>query len=400
MRPFLLAFVLLAAAALAGCPSSDDAPPPTVVVGLSYVCDSRFEYFNETLAVNTRIALARHTDNGLVHTKRGKVRIQLVSMAVSGKAGSPRDIFFETVNNHDAAVILGNACPVTATGMAEAADELGVPYLVPVAAAPSVLEGKDLVFGTGLSMKDRALAFAAFIDRDLEAGRVAILAQKESLQLDIHTGVFKEYFAGRPDAPTAVEAYATPSEMEQCIERLAALQPDVIVYCSDAPHVFTVGKELERLGVRIPLVATQSKMLFDYAKHLPQPPMPVYSLSFWNPEADAGESRAYAAEFEAATGHAPGEDDVYVYDTTLRLINAIKAANAVKAAGTATADRNSKTMSPEAIRLALASETPLTGAAGEYAFTPSAMPRQMWRLSLNDGRMSITAPQAPRSATP
>lgn len=383
MRPLLLALALFAAAiAPAGCSSQDDASPLTLAVGLSHVCDGRFEYFNEMLAVNTRIALARHSDNGIIETKRGKVRVQLVSMAVSGKTGSPRDVFFETVNNYNTTAILGNACSVTASGMAGAADELKVPFLVPVAAAPSVIEDRAFVFGTSPSMMAKARAFASFVDHDLGARRVAILARNGSLQLDIYAEVFADYFAGRQDGPVAVEAYDNPSEIPARLASLAALQPDVIVYCPVAPHVFTIGKELERLGARIPLVTTQSKMLFDYAKHLPQPDMPMYSLSFWNPETDGGESRAYVDAFEAVTGHLPGEDDVYVYDTALRLINAIRKADDA---------------SPESIRLALASQDALAGAAGDYTFSPDAMLRRIWRLSLKDGRLDIGPPLAEQS---
>lgn len=374
---FITAACFTAACFTAGCSSYPDEEPATLVVGLSHVCEGRFEYFNESLAVNTRIALALHTDNGVVMTRQGPVQLRLISMAVSGKSGSPRQMFFETIHNYDAGIVIGNACSVTATNMARAADELRVPYMAPVAAAPSVLKGREFAFGTSPSMADKARAFASFIETDLKARRIAILARRGSLQLDIYADAFGAYFAEHEGDLVAVEAYDQPGELPARVAALAELKPDVILYCPVAPHVFTIAGELEKLGARIPLVATQSKMLFDYASFLPQPDIPLYSLSFWNPEQETPESRVYVEAFEAGTGRLPTEDDAYVYDTAQRLIEAVQKAD----------DRR-----PESIRRALAAANTLSGAVGVYTFQPDASLERIWRLVLTGGQLGIGLP--------
>ena len=361
----------------AGCSTYTDQEPATLVVGLSHVCEGRFEYFNESLGINTGIALSRHSDNGIIKTAQGPVRIRFVSMAVPEKGGTARQVFFETVHNYGAAIIIGNVCSVTATGMAEAAEELRIPYLAPVASAPSVLEGKAFVFGTSPSMTAKADAFASFLEKDLKARRIALLARRGSLQLGIYAAAFGAYFAENQGELVAIEAYDKPSDLPDHVARLAGLKPDVIFYCPVAPHAITIARELEKLGARIPLVAAQSKMLFDYGSFLPQPDMPLYSLSYWNPEQDMEESRGYAAAFEALTGRLPTEDDAYVYDTMLRLVEAA---------------RQAEDLRPESIRAALAAAPALRGAAGTYTFHPQARLERIWRLSLSNGQLSIEPP--------
>lgn len=373
MRPLPILLLFFLCLQGVSCSQVPDNEIRTVVVGLAHVCDDRFEYFNETLTLNARLALARHGSNGVIKTRNGNVQIQFLTMPMARTKESPRQALFETVNNYEARFVIGNACSLTAASMAEAAEELHIPFLVPVATVPSVTEGKRLSFPTSPSMNARALAYASFLDHHLKARRIAVLAKRDALSGTAFFDILTRYFADAEGVRVSMHTFHSESDLPQALAALMEERPDAVVFCPVEPHIFDVGRQLEALGYHNPLLGAQSGQAHEYAAHLPQPDMPVYCFSYWNPEAPGAERSGYMEAFTAITGKEPGEDDVYVYDTTLRLIQAVKEAG---------------TLSPQSFQRTLASRPDLPGAAGHYRFNSEPVLSPLWLLSLNNGTLA------------
>lgn len=363
-----LAFALFCAA----CLRQEEEAIPTCIIGVSYVCEERFEFFNYALAENINLALSLHSDGGIIQREHGPVRIQLLAMPVVNKEDMPHRVLHETAKNYGITAAIGNLCSMTATQMAETAESLQLPYLVPITAAP-VNRGKDYTFVTSPSMQKRAQAYGFFLRDTLKATRIAVLNQKNALSGVVFAESLRDFFSRTADSRVDFAEFENREEMPGKLAELLAGKPEAIIFCPVAPHIFTVAGELEKLGYSGPLLGAQSGHLLDYKNRLPLPGLPIHSVSYWNPlDTHTPTLHQYAQAFKNLTNRDPGEYDVYIYDTVLRLLEAIRA---------------NDDLSPARLRRELAARRSLDGVGGHYSYLPDAQISPVWSISLLDGKL-------------
>lgn len=381
MRKLLFLFVLpVFVLAGTGCDMDDDSGYDTLLVGLVDVSEMRFSFFNESLAINTRLALADSSENGVLTKAGKKVRIQFLTMPMVDKPEAPRQTIYETVNTYGAQVIIGGARSKTAVNMARAAEELHVPFLATTATAPAVTKGTRYTFTTSPSTDVQAVYYAFFLHNILKIKRIALLVEEDTLFAADFADALRLNHMDNGGQISAVRYFSTAEDIPSRLPDLVDSEPEAIVFCAIHPHSFVVGRRLEELGFHRPLLSIHSRQAFTYLEHMPQPDMPVYYLSYWNPADQSSINREYVRNFKETTGREPTEDDAMVYDTMLRLIQAV---------------RDAESLSPDALQKSLALRATMSGAVGHYSFIPETTLQYVWSLGILDGKLIINEIHSP-----
>lgn len=386
MRSFCLGLVLSAVALFCGgCVAEEDSSFSTLLVGLVDVSEGKFAHFNDSLSVNTRLALAGHSEHGIIAKKNGSVRVQFLTMPMTDRLDAPRQTLFEAVNTYGAGVIIGGARSQTAIRMAGAAEVLRIPFLSTSATSSLVTSGKQYTFATCPSKDILADNYALFLRHSLRAGRIAVMVEIDARDAEDFAYLLTSAFTASGGTVTVVHFFTGLDDLSAGLVDIVNSNPDAIVVCSVEPHVFIPGRKLEALGYHNPLLGTHSRQAHFFAEHLPQPKLPVFYLSYWNPNAPSALSPKYVRDFHALTGKYPTEDDALAYDAMLRLIAAV---------------RDAPDVSPEALRKALEEQESMEGVIGSYRFKPRTQLGRVWSVAILDGRLRIEEIHLPEAVPP
>ena len=363
---FFLFFSIMAL----GC-AQESGVPKTLLVGLVDVSEGRFAFFNDSLAVNTRLALGAVSDNGLIRKDGRYVRVQFLTRPMTDTNDAPRQTLYEAVNTHGAQVVIGGARSKTAVGMARAAQELEVPFLATTATAPAVSEGSAFTFPTSPSTDVQARLYAAFLREAPDVKKVALLVEEDTLFAADFADALRRNLLGSGVLISAVRFYGSEDDIVRRLSDIAASEPDAVVMCAIYPHTVVAGAHLKRLGYNGRLLGIHSRQAFVFPEDIVIPSgMPVQYLSYWNPERASPLTRGYVEAFERAVGRTPTEDDAFVYDTMLRLIAAVETADELTSAG---------------LQRALAAMSGMEGVVGSYHFLPESSLDTVWNVTLLDG---------------
>lgn len=363
-----------------GCTDRTTPATETFLVGIMVADES--PSFNEALSLNTKLALAEFTDNGIIPGKNTTIRVQFITIPVPNTPLAARQCLFEAVHTYGVHAIIGGGRSQTAVKMARASEELGLPFLTTAATSATMNNGKLHTFNTSPSTGIQAADYASFLHNHLGALNIALLVEENSMFASDFSEALRYAHLDSTGQLSSLYYYSQNDNLSSKLNEMVADNPDVIVHCGFQPHSFVVGKALESLGYDKPLLSMHNGQAFSYLHDLPQTNLPLFSLSYWAPDFDSTINRNYCKNFYQMTGRTPTEDDVMVYDTTLRLLEAVKKTDAA---------------SSIALQYALASQAGMVGAAGMYSFIPETTLGSQWSLAILDGRLVIDEIDRPGS---
>ncbi|MDL2266704.1 ABC transporter substrate-binding protein [Desulfovibrio sp. OttesenSCG-928-G15] len=356
--------------------SQDQKGYETLRIGLVDVAESKQAFFDDALTFNSRLALARHSDDGVIKQGNKRVRILLITLPMSTLPEAPRQVVFESVNTYGAGVILGGARSKITASMAAAAEQLRVPYIATSSSSSAATKGLSYSFSITPPTKTQALHYAAFLRDSLKARRIAMLVEEDAL---FNADFANELRINHVDngGEIALQRFYSPEEnLDQKLADIAGANPDAVVLNGREPGCFAVARALSERGYRNPLICVHCRKmsLQEIDEEVPVLPMPIYTLSYWNSSGISPEAERYILDFIDLAGHAPLENDVLAYDAVVLLLDAIRSATDIK---------------PQTIRDELAKRTRHAGILGNYTLQPEVKLDTLWRVCLLDGKLGI-----------
>lgn len=280
------------------------------------------------------------------------VKINFVRVPIHDSPADAIRGFRAAVKEYNASVVIGCSSPQLAQAASDIAEEYQVPFLSP--AVGPAFQYQRFTFLTRPSLTYSAEAVTQFMLTDLKVAKLGILFDiDDSYSADCAEAVH-HFYSVMGGSSVLVRPYKKDKNRIDALKEVAAYNPDLILLASSERGLYKRARELKDLGYSGALFNLFTHEAFErYENDPPVDPVTPYFIFYWSPD-EMGEINALLKEEAQKADTRLSVELAMGFDTTLRLINALKTANG--------ADSLS-------IQQALAGLHSMTGASGEYNFT-------------------------------
>ena len=223
------------------------------------------------------------------------------------------------------AVIVGPSASHTALAVAPVINAAAIPQLVPNATSRHLDEVGPWTFRLVANDSVEAEFLATQIAARPGLRRVLLLFVNDAYGQGLR-GALHGALARADLALTSELSVSAQSDFDALFRsEFRARPPDVIIGAFRNPELAGAARALERLGSRRPLFVSDGAY-GPRALHarVPEPPFPVYGVSFWIPAAGDTAVARFRADFARVTGWDPRPEDVMIHDALVLAATAVR----------------------------------------------------------------------------
>lgn len=369
--------IALVALGVASC-SSREPTPGTLTIGVVLPQRGEFAVLGRSLQEGMQLALDEEAPQGNLIVRGRAVRLDV---RIEDDRGDPAtgEAAVRRVAEQGAAVLIAGVQPDVTASAARAAEDLGVPMIVPAVTDAALTRGRRMIFRVCFDDRAAGRAMATYAFDVLNARRAALVYDRASASNEAQATGFIERF--RRLGGGTVGLYTFAGEPTEAFFRplLAAIRrprPDVIF----APNIYrataALAVQARAAGLRVPLLSGPGADSPDF------PPLGgeavdgvAYPVHFALDDPDPRVA-AFRTHFSAVHGRDPDALAALGYDAMRLALDALR-----RAAGT----------DPQGIRAALASTREFPGVSGTLSFQGTDADKQVTVVRIRGGTVVFAA---------
>lgn len=377
-RSIILSVLICALGFTAGCDNVHSfASRPVVIALIDAPSSSGSPEGGASLLRNAQFAV-EYYDRNFKRFGPKRFSFVLAPLEMGEGTNAAQEAVTKALHTYNAHLIIGGMTPHQVDALAVAAEKNAIPFITPNAATSSLTEGKQFTFTTAPALSLQVEAAAHYMLHNLRLSRLGILYDRENEQSVEFANTLNITFRKLGGNKVAMQAFTQEEIFAKAVETLLASQPETIVCAAPVPSLLEQSEMFYRKGFRGPLFGADPQQILDQRQALANEPSTVYGVAPWVPSFHSEMNTGFIKDFRAGFDKEPTIEDALTFDAFIRLFSALDA---------------SRTITRRDIRTALAGVKTLTGVAGDYTFTETAVNtatiKTMWILELRDGEITV-----------
>lgn len=313
-------------------------------------------------------------DAGDVVLEGRRYRVRLVERDFADRADAAAGAARALINQDSVVAIVGPPFSRHAVPVSVVVEDAHIPMITPMASNPAVTAGKRWAFRLAFLDDVQGEVLARFAAGDLRARRAAVLYDVSNAYSRDLAERFRATLIAGGGRVVAFETYTADraADVDPALRRIAASRPDVLFLPNNADQVRLQVAGVQRLGLRVPLLGSDSWDPPSLAPLLGQ--VPAYVTNQWRPDIPLHSARRFVEAYRAAYGADPRATAAMTYDAVTILLDAIRRAG---------------TLDPDSLRVAIEATRDFAGAGGTISFAGGHDPARDVAVSrIQDGALT------------